>query len=334
MTVGWAPGRSIRSARSPACSVSRPRHCGLGRSATASWSRPAVRVASAIYSRDELEQLRFVVDELEGGATASRRPPAARRTTSRGRQPEPSRSSTASRSSSCSPNAIGMRPSCSSTSCGPRVTTSAWRSTRRSPSSCSPIVGHNCRSSISCSRVAGSSSAAGSPTTAARRCWRCRPLDLAGAALAAGASAFLPKPVVPLQFVSTVRDLLGSSALTRPSPRDRLLMERLSTGNVRLDEVLGGGLVLDAITLVVGAPGTGKTILAEQCLFANATPERPGLYLSTVSEPFDKLLRYGQSLELLRRPPSSADAVFFDDLGVRRPRGRPGRRARTDRPRC
>ena len=42
-------------------------------------------------------------------------------------------------------------------------------------------------------------------------------VDLAGAALAAGASAFLPKPVVPLEFVSTVRDLLGSSALTRPS---------------------------------------------------------------------------------------------------------------------
>ena len=83
-------------------------------------------------------------------------------------------------------------------------------------------------------------------------------------------------------------------------------MERLSTGNARLDEVLGGGLVLDAITLVVGAPGTGKTILAEQCLFANATAERPGLYLSTVSEPFDKLLRYGQSLDVLRHRRSSA----------------------------
>jgi DNA-binding response OmpR family regulator len=42
-------------------------------------------------------------------------------------------------------------------------------------------------------------------------------LDLADEALAAGASAFLAKPVVPLQFVSTVRDLLGLSALTRPS---------------------------------------------------------------------------------------------------------------------
>ena len=42
-------------------------------------------------------------------------------------------------------------------------------------------------------------------------------VDLAEAALDAGASAFLAKPVVPLQFVSTVRDLLGSSALTRHS---------------------------------------------------------------------------------------------------------------------
>jgi CheY-like chemotaxis protein len=39
-------------------------------------------------------------------------------------------------------------------------------------------------------------------------------LDLAEEAFAAGASAFLSKPFVPLEFVSTVRDLLGSSALT------------------------------------------------------------------------------------------------------------------------
>ncbi len=45
-------------------------------------------------------------------------------------------------------------------------------------------------------------------------------LDLADEAIAAGASAFLAKPVVPLQFVSTVRDLLGMSALTRRSRVD------------------------------------------------------------------------------------------------------------------
>jgi DNA-binding response OmpR family regulator len=34
-----------------------------------------------------------------------------------------------------------------------------------------------------------------------------------GAAIAAGADAFLRKPVDPLQLVSTVRDLLRSSAV-------------------------------------------------------------------------------------------------------------------------
>ena len=91
-------------------------------------------------------------------------------------------------------------------------------------------------------------------------------------------------------------------------------MDRMTTGNVRLDIVLGGGLVANAINLVVGAPGTGKTILAEQCMFANSTPERPGLYLSTVSEPFDKLLRYGQALEFFDTD-RMGDDVFYDDLG-------------------
>jgi DNA-binding transcriptional MerR regulator len=44
-------------------------------------------------------------------------------------------------------------------------------------------------------------------------------LALRDEALAAGASAFLEKPFEPLLFVSTVRDLLGESALTR---RDRI----------------------------------------------------------------------------------------------------------------
>ena len=42
------------------------------------------------------------------------------------------------------------------------------------------------------------------------------PLALHDEALEAGASAFLQKPLEELQFVSTVRDLLRSSALTRP----------------------------------------------------------------------------------------------------------------------
>lgn len=42
-------------------------------------------------------------------------------------------------------------------------------------------------------------------------------LDLADGALSAGASAFLSKPINPLQLVSTVRDLLGERALSGAS---------------------------------------------------------------------------------------------------------------------
>jgi circadian clock protein KaiC len=91
--------------------------------------------------------------------------------------------------------------------------------------------------------------------------------------------------------------------------------DRLSSGEPHLDAVLGGGLPANAINMLVGLPGTGKTILAQQYVFANATPERPAVYLSTVSEPFDKILRYGQTLGFFD-PKAVGRSVFYDDLGA------------------
>ncbi len=92
------------------------------------------------------------------------------------------------------------------------------------------------------------------------------------------------------------------------------MIERFSTGNERLDTVLGGGLVLNSITLLCGAPGSGKTLLAEKCLFTNATSQRCALYLSTVSEPLEKLLRYGESLSFFD-PRKVGRSVIYDTLG-------------------
>lgn len=91
-------------------------------------------------------------------------------------------------------------------------------------------------------------------------------------------------------------------------------MERISTGTRGLDTVLCGGIVKDSITLVVGPPGSGKTILAERCLFDHSSEGKPGLYLSTVSEPFDKILRFGQSLGFFDTS-KIGNSVFYDDLG-------------------
>jgi circadian clock protein KaiC len=88
----------------------------------------------------------------------------------------------------------------------------------------------------------------------------------------------------------------------------------LSSGHPRLDLVLGGGLWDDALTLITGEPGTGKTLLAQQFVFANATPERPALYVSTVSEPMEKILRYGRTLTFFDEK-AVGNWVFYEDLG-------------------
>ena len=74
------------------------------------------------------------------------------------------------------------------------------------------------------------------------------------------------------------------------------MSDRVSSGSDRLNDMLGGGLPGNGINLIIGLPGSGKTILAQQYAFHNATPERPAIYLSTVSEPLEKILRYGQTL--------------------------------------
>jgi len=93
------------------------------------------------------------------------------------------------------------------------------------------------------------------------------------------------------------------------------MTERLSSGHPRLDDLLGGGLPANSINMVIGLPGTGKTILAQQYVFANASQERPALYLATVSEPFDKILRYGQTLRFFD-PEAVGHSVFYEDLGT------------------
>jgi circadian clock protein KaiC len=89
---------------------------------------------------------------------------------------------------------------------------------------------------------------------------------------------------------------------------------RLTSGDEGLDLVLGGGLPLSGINLLIGAPGSGKTILAQQFVFAGASEERPAIYLSTVSEPFEKIVRYAQTLSFFDRQ-AIGRSVFYEDLG-------------------
>ncbi len=72
---------------------------------------------------------------------------------------------------------------------------------------------------------------------------------------------------------------------------------KLFTGVPGLDEILGGGLPEFSFNIIAGEPGGGKTTLAHQIMFANVTPERPGIYFTVLGEPAIKMLRYQQQFD-------------------------------------
>ena len=81
------------------------------------------------------------------------------------------------------------------------------------------------------------------------------------------------------------------------SAEDRVTIRKLPTGVPGLDEILGGGLPEYSFNIIAGAPGGGKTTLAHQVMFANATPARPALYFTVLGEPAIKMLRYQQQFQ-------------------------------------
>jgi circadian clock protein KaiC len=74
----------------------------------------------------------------------------------------------------------------------------------------------------------------------------------------------------------------------------RVHIRKLATGIPGLDAIMGGGLPEFSFNIVAGAPGSGKTTMAHQFVFANATPERPALYFTILGESAIKMLRYQQ----------------------------------------
>ncbi|HEA50718.1 MAG TPA: AAA family ATPase [Marinobacter antarcticus] len=95
----------------------------------------------------------------------------------------------------------------------------------------------------------------------------------------------------------------------------------LKTGVQGLDDILGGGIPEYSFNLISGSPGSGKTTLCHQIMFALATPERPALFFTAFGEPPLKMLRYQQQFtffdtdkvnESIRFINLSADAATGD----------------------
>ncbi len=96
-----------------------------------------------------------------------------------------------------------------------------------------------------------------------------------------------------------------------PRPTEEVT-ERMSSGNPEADHILGGGFPANSINIVMGHPGSGKTIFAEQLIFHNAGADRPILYLTTLSEPLAKVVRYLQGFRFFDEEKLGTQVVYED----------------------
>ena len=90
---------------------------------------------------------------------------------------------------------------------------------------------------------------------------------------------------------------------------------RVKTGVRNLDALFLGGLPKGTVAVLGGPPGAGKTILAQQICFHNASPETRVLYFNTLSEPTAKTLRYLSQFQFFDQTKIEA-GIQFVDLGV------------------
>jgi circadian clock protein KaiC len=96
---------------------------------------------------------------------------------------------------------------------------------------------------------------------------------------------------------------------------ERNPIRSLPSGVPGFDTVVGGGLPEFSFNLIAGGPGSGKTILAHQIMFANATVERPALYFTVLGEPTLKMLRYQRQFKYFD-PDLAGSAIHFINLSA------------------
>jgi circadian clock protein KaiC len=92
-------------------------------------------------------------------------------------------------------------------------------------------------------------------------------------------------------------------------------LPRVETGVRNLDALFGGGIPRGSVVVLGGPPGSGKTILAEQICFHNASPTRRVLYFNTLSESTAKTLLHLSQFDYFDAAKLSG-ALEFIDLGT------------------
>ncbi len=98
-------------------------------------------------------------------------------------------------------------------------------------------------------------------------------------------------------------------------PHKKLPISRLATGISGLDTILQGGLVQSGIYLIMGAPGAGKTIMANQVCFNHLAKGGRVVYVTLLAETHSRMLRNLQTLDFFDPSSITEDITYISAYG-------------------
>src|SRR5215471_4373293 len=93
--------------------------------------------------------------------------------------------------------------------------------------------------------------------------------------------------------IGYIMPTMSDSSHTAPLP------PRVPTGLAGLDLILGGGLFKGGVYIVMGRPGTGKTIFGNQLAFHHLRGGGRAVYCTLLSETHGRLLAFLQTMSFV-----------------------------------
>jgi circadian clock protein KaiC len=106
--------------------------------------------------------------------------------------------------------------------------------------------------------------------------------------------------------------------------KEQRVIDRLSTGVSRLDDVLCGGFLRGSAYIIQGPPGAGKTILANQFCFSHVKNGGRALYMSLLAESHERMIAYMASMSFYNDAAVPGALQYVSGYGTLERDGLPG----------